>query len=223
MKKNNTPTREEIIEDLQNSYNKETGNNVHESTVTSYTAWLESKIVAHRQYLEMGRTAEESKLEEIHRRWVNENLEVELKCIDVYLNGFSSPNQPKDAGHSWIAFSDKWQAFKKAITSIHTSQFQQPAQGKPLPEEDAVTFILDIQDAIYAYMSNNKKPVLRKKDLTEAAKFAFAQIERRLNSIVAPVVSPDAKEVDVEEMAKACSDKHTKEYDQLCSNCKNKI
>jgi len=55
-------------------------------------------------------------------------------------------------------------------------------QSQPLPntvnEELAVTLILDIQDYLYAYMHNNKIEALRKKHLTDAAKYVYNRIEK---------------------------------------------
>lgn len=52
--------------------------------------------------------------------------------------------------------------------------------NEPFTEEESIEFILDIQDALYAYMAKYKLRALYKKDLTDAAKYSFNQIEKRL-------------------------------------------
>jgi hypothetical protein len=42
-------------------------------------------------------------------------LEAELKELDHSFDYLCKMDGVKDAGHRWIAFSDKWQAFKKSL------------------------------------------------------------------------------------------------------------
>lgn len=48
-------------------------------------------------------------------------------------------------------------------------------------EEDAVNSILNIQDYLYEYMMSNNLKELRKKRLTDAAKYVFNRIEGKSN------------------------------------------